>query len=344
MKFLRSLKLEELEQRVVPVVLMAGVPGHDTFTFTDHDGDLVRIEFGNLFNPLGSTSGSVEILNSDGQDPGTAGNPDIATIVFDDQTGNRTDFDIDIIGGDGDGSVEAGDITAPAALRQIRITGNVGNATLYGFDTSGVSEDLHAAFLTRGLTGNVDRIMITGGDLGVPGEGNENYPEIVIDIAGRLDELVVSGGIGDGISGFVKISAGDSIGDISAEYFGQGRIETPGNLHSLTLSGDYTAGGATGEGGIEGGLYVGSLGDSVTGSGGILCQRITGTVVGWGSEKVKGYPAYIMIGGGEDRDGNPILPPGDCYADIVALEEISGTFIEGNEGDPEDPDDDIPDI
>ena len=315
MKFLRSLKLEELEQRVVPAVLLAGVPGQDTLTFTDFDGDLVRIEFGNLFNPLGATSGSATILNSDGLDPGTAGNPDIDTIIFSADTGDRTDFDIEVIGGSGDGSVEIESIVAPARLRQIRITGNVDTAALFGFDTSAVTEYLHATFLTRGLTGDVDRMIITGGDLGVTGEANTGSPEVVIDLAGRLGELIVSGGIGDG-AGFVTIDALDSIGDISAEYFGQGRIETPGNLHSLTLSGDYTAGGAPPESESDdemGGLYVGSLGDSATGSGGILCQAITGTIIG-GKITGIGYPTYIDIAG-------------DCYANITALDEISGEYI-----------------
>lgn len=316
MRFLRRLKLEELEQRVVPVVLLAGVPGQDTFTFTDADGDLVQVKIGNLFNPLGSSGGTATILNSDGNDPGTAGNADIATIVFNGATTNQTGLDIDIIGGTGNGSVEAGDITAPARLQMIRVTGNIGTAIVYGFDTNAVTANQFGGIVTRGISGNVDRIIVTGGDLGVASQADNTYPEVKIDVAGRLGELVVSGDIGDGL-GFVVISAQGDIGDISAASFITGRIYTPGNLHGLTLSGAYSAGGTAldpdGSGPIKailGGLDIGSLGDSATGSGGIFCQKIEGI-------------ASLSV----DVPGTVIKIAGDCYANITALEKISGSAV-----------------
>jgi hypothetical protein len=302
MRLFRRLKIEELEQRVVPVTLVAGVPGSDHFQFTDSDGDVVLVKIGNLIDPASPTSGSVTLLNSDGHDPGTGGNPDIATITFDNATGGRTDLDIDVIAGNGNGSVEVGSIVAPALLRQIRITGDIDTATLRGFNSNVVDETHFGGIITRGVTGDVDHITITGGNLGVASNISFASPEVLFDIVGNLGSLTVIGDIGDG-QGVVEIGTDrggepvtQSIGDISAASFVRGGIiATTGNLHSLTLSDDFS--GAT--------LQADSLGDSATGTGGIDVRSIIGAVSGPTT-----FNALIDISG-------------NCYANITAVEDIT---------------------
>jgi len=365
MKLLRHLRLEELEQRIAPVVLIAGVPASDHFTFTDADGDVVLVKIGNLLDPAGPTSGTVTLLNSHGADPGTPfpgdpNAPNIATVVFNGATGGTTDFDVQVVDGDGNGSVEVPSITVPAPLRQISVTGHIGTANLFGFESAtadptapvGTTVDTthFAALITRGINGNVDILNITGGDLGVP--SNNDFavhifgsspatfaagPEVVIDIAGKLGTLTVAGGIGDG-HGYVTIGRFDfgainivtsatlppdsfqsgpqSIGDISAANVALGAaIGTTGNLHGLTLSGDFS--GAT--------LVAGSLGDSATGSGGIHALDIVGGVL-----PTTGPTGIILL----NPFNTTITINGNCYADITAVHDISSVQVNVADSDP----------
>jgi len=332
MRLLRRLKVDELEQRIAPVTLLAGVPGLNHFTFTDADGDLVLVQIGNLLDPASPTSGTVTLLNSHGADPGTPfvgdpNAPNIATVVFNGATGGQTDFDIQVVGGSGNGSVEVPSITAPALLRQISVTGHIGTANLFGFDSSTVDATHFAALITRGINGNVDNLNITGGDLGVA-SNTALLPEVIIDIAGKLGAMTVTGSIGDG-QGIAEIGRFDvtttpptflsgpqSIGDISAASVNLGAcIGTTGNLHSLTLSGDFSGGT----------LVAGSLGDSATGSGGIHALNIVGGVLP--TTDLSGIITLTPF-------NTTITINGNCYANITAVQNIGSTFVFVADSDP----------
>jgi len=258
----RKLGIEELEQRVAPVILTSG----GSYTFVDGNGDNITVRYGG--------PGQAEILGGGGGDPGTPGNPDIAVIDISHPHSNSTLTLVDNNPGTGADDIIGGAITTqgpggavnfgqmyfhPArggVLRNttITVTGDLGSLNVYG-DTDTLTVACSHYMGALYVNGDLPNADITWGDgIGsffVTGDVDPSH----FDALGPVGSFMILGSYTDSsftADGFVRMlyigknvdnSTFDCSDGVSMLYFGRNFINgshlscTTGPIGSVNIGG-----------------------------------------------------------------------------------------------------------
>jgi len=224
----RTLQIEELEPRVSPVVLAGG----GTFSFTDPDGDVINLSF--------SGPGTATVLGAAAGDPGTPGNPEIATVVFAGTTGTSNLIITDSNPGAGGGTVTGGTMTSGAgdSLGMLMMLASGGN--IFGTDIE-IGQNINMVFMIGNTITN-PRIATTGGGGGDAGflylAGAVSNPAggEIINIDDQCNMLFMSGAVTNSAAAVSAVNIGGNLGTMFV--FGNFTTAAAGGAFDINVGGN----------------------------------------------------------------------------------------------------------